>query len=179
MQLTLLSVVVLLSLFVLCAASPGPQEESAAPPLSAELQRLEAWVGTWDAEVTLMGQTSPGRETCRIDCGGYWLVTEHSGSFLGMPFQGKGFTGFDAARGRFTGAWVDSSGGPMSHYIDGSFSADGKRFTAHVDGAGMDGQPARFEYVSSFPDARTRTFEIFRLADKERVLEMSIRYTRR
>lgn len=179
MQFTLLLAVVILLLSVFFAAEPRACQEPGAPPLPPELKRLEPWVGTWDAEVTMMGQTSKGSETCRLDCGGYWLVTEHTGTFMGMPFQGKGFTGFDAARGSFTGVWIDSSGGPMSHFVDGSFSADGKRFTAHVDGVGMDGGPARYEYVSSFPDARTRSFEIYRVAAQERALEMSIRYVRR
>jgi hypothetical protein len=54
-------------------------------PLAPELKRLEAWVGTWDAEVSMMGQMSKGSEVCRIECGGNWLVTEHTGSFMGQP----------------------------------------------------------------------------------------------
>jgi hypothetical protein len=179
MQLTLLLAVVLVLLSVFFATEPRACQEPGAPPLPPELKRLGSWVGTWDAEVTMMGQTSKGSEVCRLECGGNWLITEHTGTFMGMPFQGKGFTGFDAAKQSFTGVWIDSSGGPMSHYVDGSFSADGKRFIAHVDGADMEGKPARYEYVSSFPDARTRTFEVFTLAGEERELQMSIRYARR
>jgi len=161
------------------AASATPRQDPAAPPLPPEAKRLEAWVGTWDAEVTMMGQTSKGTETCRLACGGHWLVTEHEGSFMGQPYQGKGFTGHDAAKGAYAGVWIDSTGGPMSVHTDGRFSPDGKTFTAHVDGLGRDGKPARFEYVSTFPDARTRTFEIFRLAGSSKELQMGIKYTKR
>lgn len=167
------------ALLVLHSVPPASKQEPEAPPLPPEVKRLQAWVGTWDAEVTMMGQTSKGSETCRMECGGFWLTTEHKGSFMGMPFQGKGFTGFDALKGAYAGAWIDSTGGPMSRYADGLFSADGKRFTAHVDGVGMDGKPARFEYVSTFPDARTRTFDVFQVDGDRHELQMSIRYTRR
>jgi len=148
------------TLVFLHATSPTTRQETGAPPLPPELKRLEAWVGSWDAEVSMMGQVTKGSEVCRLDCGGYWLVTEHTGSFMGQPFLGKGFTGYDAAKGAYSGVWIDSSGGPMSVYTSGQFSKDGKSFTAQVDGVGMDGKHARFEYLWTFPDARTRTFEI-------------------
>ena len=161
------------------ATSSASKHETGAPPLPPELKRLEAWVGSWDAEVSMMGQVTKGTEVCRLDCGGYWLVTEHTGSFMGQPFLGKGFTGFDATKGTFSGVWIDSSGGPMSVYTNGQFSKDGKSFTALVDGLGMDGKPARFEYLSTFPDARTRTFEISQVDGGKKELQMKIRYTRR
>lgn len=160
------------------AASPARQE-TGAPPAPPELKRLEAWVGTWDAEVSMMGQVSKGTEVCRLDCGGFWLVTEHTGTVMGSPYLGKGLTGWDATKGAYSGVWVDSTGGPMSVYANGQFSKDGKSFTALVDGLGMDGKPARFEYLSTFPDARTRTFEIFQVDGGKKELQMKIRYTRR
>ena len=179
MNLAILVTILLALSLVLCAASPATQDEPPAPSLPPELKRLEAWAGTWDAEVSIAGQSARGSETCRIECGGHWLVTEHTGSLFGAPFQGKGFTGWDAGRGAYSGVWVDSTGGSMSVWANGRFSADGKEFRAEVDGAAMDGKPARFEYLSKFPDARTRTFEIFRIDGAKRELQMSIRYTKR
>lgn len=179
MQLFFLVTAALVTLLALNAAPPAPRQEAGAPPLPPEVKRLQAWVGTWDAEVTMMGQTTKGSETCRVECGGHWLVTEHTGSFMGMPFQGKGLTGFDASKGAYSGVWIDSSGSPMSVFTDGAFSADGKRCTAHVDSIGMDGKPGRFEYVWSFSDARSRSFEVFQVDGGKRELQMSIRYARR
>lgn len=177
MQLTLLLLFALTTGLVLRASSA--QEKPPAAAVSAEVRRLEAWVGTWDAEVSMMGETSKGTEVCRLECGGLWLVTEHTGSFMGAPYQGKGFTGYDALKGAYAGVWIDSTGGPMSTYANGRFSADGKTYTAEVEGAGPDGQPARFEYRSAFPDARTRTFEIFQIGAGKRELIMGIRYAKR
>lgn len=179
MQLAIAIAAALTVCLALHAASSSQEKGAGAPPLSPESKRLAAWVGTWDAEVTMMGQTVKGTETCRLACGGLWLVTEHESSFMGQPFQGKGFTGHDAAQGAYAGAWIDSTGGPMSLYSDGRFSADGKTFTAHVEGPGQDGKPARFEYLSAFPDARTRTFEIYQVDGGARELQMRIQYTKR
>lgn len=87
---------------------------------------------------------------------------------MGMPFQGKGLSGYDATKGAYAGVWVDSSGGPLSYFANGHFSEDGTRFTALVEGAGMDGEPARYEYLTTFSGARTRTFEIFQLDGDQR-----------
>ena len=179
MQVFFLAVLVACALLVMHAHSSTTHQEPSAPALPPEVKRLEAWVGTWDAELEMMGTTTKGSETCRLDCGGFWLVTEHTGSFMGQPFLGRGLTGYDPARQAYSGVWVDSSGGPMSVFADGQFSADGKTFTAEVDGVGMDGKPARFEYRSSFPEAKTRVFEIFQLDGAKRDLQMKIRYSRK
>lgn len=179
MQLAIAIAAVLAVCLAAHAASSSQEKGAGAPPLPPEVKRLQSWVGTWDAEVTMMGQTVQGTETCRLACNGLWLVTEHESSFMGQPYQGKGFTGFDAAQGAFSGAWIDSTGGPMSVYRDGQFSADGKTFTAHVDGVSPDGRPARFEHLSTFPDARTRTFEIRQLDGASQELHLRIHYTKR
>lgn len=161
------------------AASGGPDEGPPAPPRpAAELARLTAYVGTWDAEVDMMGETSRGTETCRFDLGGFWLVTDFTGEFMGAPFQGHGITGFDAAAGRFTGVWVDSMGSPLT-LLEGTFSADGKTFTAHVEGPDMTGTTTRFRHQTTFAGDR-RTFRVVAL--REGGVEepwMEIRYQRR
>lgn len=174
-----------LALTVVCALAAAPAQENAAqagahaPALPPELAKLQAWTGTWDAEVSLMGQTSTGTEVCRMDVGGYWLATEFTGTFLGAPFHGRGYTGWDAAKSRYSGVWVDSSGGPMSVFATGTFSKDGKTFTALVDGVGPDGKPMKCEHVTTFPDAKTRVFEIHDVGGAKRELQMRITYTKR
>jgi hypothetical protein len=43
----------------------------------------------------------------------------------------------------------------------------------------MDGKPARFEYKTTFADARSRVFEIFLVSGEARELQMRIRYARK
>jgi hypothetical protein len=174
----LLSALVSVTL-VLYSRSAGREEQAppAAPPPPKELEALKAWVGEWDAEVEMMGAVSKGKETCRIECGGNWLVTEHTGTFQGAPFQGKGLTGWDPAKQAYVGVWVDSTGGPMSYFQDGQLSKDGRTFSSHVEGAGMDGAPARFEYRTTFSGA-TRVFEIFVVGAGNEPM-MRVKYTRK
>ncbi len=166
--------------FLVFRAHSSQEPEQAAPPAPPkEIGRLSAWLGTWDAEVEMMGATTAGTETCRMECGGNWLVTEFTGSFMGAPFQGKGFTGWDAARGAYSGVWIDSLGSPMSYWNDGAFSKDGKVFRSNVEGVGMDGAPARFEYRTTFESPRTRVFEIFQQGGEQNEPVMRVRYTKR
>jgi hypothetical protein len=156
-------------------AEDQPQE---MPEPAPELKVLQQSVGTWTADLTIMGEASKGKETCRFDMNGFWLVTDFEGSFMGAPFKGHGVTGFDASKKRFVGVWVDSSGSPLS-IIEGTASADGKVLTQHTEGLDMTGKPARFRHITTFKDKDHRTFEVTQLLPdgKEQAI-MSIQYTR-
>jgi hypothetical protein len=180
MSSVLFSFVALLVPVALIAFASGTSQEPSAPPgPSAEHKKLEAWVGSWDAEVEMMGQTSKGVETCRMGLGGFWLLTDFDGSFMGAPFLGHGMTGFDPAKGKTVVVWADSSGSPLT-LGEGAFDQSGKKFVAQASGVDMRGQPARYKQVTTFDGATKRTFEIFQLADggKEE-LALRIRYSRR
>ncbi len=150
-----------------------------APSRAPELDRIAQSVGTWDAEVSLMGQTAKGVETCRMGVGGLWLVTEFEGEMMGAPFEGHGLTGFDAAKGKVVGMWVDSMGGPWTT-MEGTFSKDGKTLTSTANGFDEAGKPSVSRHVVEFGKDE-RTFRVFQAGPdgKEEVEVMSIRYTRR
>jgi hypothetical protein len=173
-------VVVAVPLALIAFANSPSQEATGAPPgPGAEHKKLEAWVGTWDAEVEMMGQVSRGVETCRLDLGGFWLVTDFNGSAMGAPYLGHGLTGVDPAKGKTVVVWADSMGSPLT-VAEGAFDASGKRFVAQASGVDMTGQPARFEHVTTFEGRDKRTFEILQLAEGgQKQLAMRIRYTRR
>ncbi len=158
----------------------GAQGAPGAPPgPGPEHAQLAAWVGTWNAEVECMGQVSKGVETCRMGLGGFWLLTDFEGEFMGAPFSGHGMTGFDPAKGKLVALWADSMGSPLS-LAEGELDAAGKRFVATAEGLGMDGHPGRFEHVTTFEGRDRRTFEIVQLRDGgAREVAMRIRYTRR
>jgi hypothetical protein len=179
MQTVLLLAGLACSFLVLAAHSSQESQPQTAPTPPAEIGRLSAWLGTWNAEIEMMGAKSTGTETCRMECNGYWLVTEFSGSFMGAPFQGRGFTGWDPVRGAYQGVWIDSTGSPMSYWTDGAFSKDGKVFRSNVEATDMDGKSARFEYRTTFESVNVRVFEIFQLGGEKQELVMRVRYTRK
>jgi hypothetical protein len=78
--------------------------------VSDEAAVLAAFVGTFDAEVTV--RPGPGAEpvsqagvSTNELRGGKWLVVDYRAD---SGFEGHGIYGWDEARGRYTGAWVDS-----------------------------------------------------------------------
>lgn len=81
------------------------------PEIGPELALLRKDVGTWSAAITVTPQpgaepqSSTGRLTGRLICGGRWLVTEFKNHTTG--FEGHGIYGFNPATGRYVGTWVD------------------------------------------------------------------------
>src|SRR5688572_30810351 len=121
----------LLSLLTTTLAAVLPAQDMPKP--TAEHQKLAASVGSWDAVIEAMGedgkpQTTKGVSEVRLGPGGFWVIDDFNGSFGGMPFVGHGVTGWDAAKGKYVGTWVDSMSGHMM-LIDGTMSADGKTMT--------------------------------------------------
>lgn len=175
------SIVLLSTLFAIAlvafAAQDGPEMPMGPAP---ELKFYDKYVGTWDAEVEMMGQVSKGVETCRMGVGGVWLVTDFEGSFMGAPFCGHGVNGFDAASGSYNGVWVDSTGGAIASIHDGKIGKNGRELVSVADGVGMDGKPSRSRHVTTFDGTDRRTFVVYAAGeDGGEVPMMTIRYQRR
>ena len=82
--------------------TPGPEHEM-----------LKKDVGTWDATVEMFmapgapPAVSKGTETVTM-LGGFWQVGEFKSEMIGQPFEGQGITGYDPAKKKFVGTWVDT-----------------------------------------------------------------------
>src|SRR5258708_12910506 len=86
----------------------------AMPPLpkpGPEHEVLKNDAGVWDATVEMLGPGPPnvskGVETNTM-LGGLWLVTDFKSEMMSQPFQGHGVAGYDPARKKYVGTWVDS-----------------------------------------------------------------------
>lgn len=91
---------------------------------------LNAMVGTFDAKVTnWMAPGAPpavstGTEENTWILGGRYIESKFTGSFMGQPYQGIGYTGYDNAKKQYFGTWMDNMGtGMMTSY--GGASTDG------------------------------------------------------
>jgi hypothetical protein len=86
------------------AATPGPQHR----------QLAEHFAGTWTTKSTMwMDPSAPpmtetGRSTHAPVLGGRQLRMDFAGQFMGQPFEGVGYTGFDNVRGKYVGSWMDN-----------------------------------------------------------------------
>jgi hypothetical protein len=115
-----------LTLFVLGAVSVSVGQEAERP--GAEHQRLQVFVGAWDATMDMGGQKMAGRSTYKSICGGMWVESDFAGDLGGMPFQGHGLDGYDLQKKKYVAVWVDSmSSAPMT--LVGDYDEQSKTMT--------------------------------------------------
>ena len=73
------------------------------------------------------GQTieMTGMEVAKMQPGGFWLISDITGKFMGAPFHGHSVLGYDAQKKRHVGMWADSIASYMVSST-GTCSKDGK-----------------------------------------------------
>ena len=112
------------------AATPGDMHK-----------KLDGMVGTWDAKITMYGMPgqpptmSTGTSENSWVLGGRWIEQKFSGNFMGMPFNGIGYTGYDNIKKTYVGTWMDNFSTSMMTSTGGP-DADGKggwTFTGTMD----------------------------------------------
>lgn len=103
-------------------ATPGPQHKL-----------LSKLVGNWS--VTGKMWMEPGKppivtsSKAKIkNMGDLWIVEEVTGDFMGKPFLGHGVQGFDIAKQKYVGTWVDNFGSYIM-VAEGTADAAGKVIT--------------------------------------------------
>ncbi|HEV7920084.1 MAG TPA: DUF1579 domain-containing protein [Thermoanaerobaculia bacterium] len=157
------------------AMTPGPQHKA-----------LDAMAGTWDTKVSSWmapgapAMTSNGTSVNRWIMGGRYMEQRFSGSVMGQPFEGLGYTGYDNVSGKYWGTWMDNmSTGMMSS--TGSSSADGKSytFTATMNDP-MTGKTTSSEERITVLDKDHHNFEMWGPGpDGKNFKMMEINYTRK
>lgn len=128
---------------------PGPEHEV--------LKKLE---GNWDLVMKFGGMESKGTVAYKMDLGGLWLTGAMESDLFGAKFQGRSLDTYDAGKKKYVGVWIDSMGTqPM--VMEGTYDKDKKTLTMAGDGVGMDGKPAKYKSVSTYPDADTINFSMY------------------
>lgn len=86
------------------ASTPGPQHQRLA----------EQMVGTWNTRTTMwMDPSAPptsetGRAVNTAVLGGRHVRMDFTGQFMGQPFQGIGYSGYDNVSGKYVSSWMDN-----------------------------------------------------------------------
>jgi hypothetical protein len=113
-------------------APPAPQQ----PAPQKEHEWLQQLAGEWetDGEAVMEEGKEPlkvkGSASSRM-IGGWWLVLENRGEFMGNPFTGILTVGFDPAKKSYLGTWIDSNSSHLWHYTG---RAEGARLTLDAEG---------------------------------------------
>lgn len=77
-------------------------------------KKLEDLVGTYDVKVSTWmkpGQPpmeSTGTSEGKMALGGRFLEEHFEGTFMGQPFSGVGYTGYDNVQKKYVGTWIDT-----------------------------------------------------------------------
>jgi hypothetical protein len=167
------------------AAAVTAQEMPPLPKPGPEHEVLMKDVGTWDATVEMFAapgapaSVSKGTETVSM-LGGFWQVTRFKSEMMGQPFEGMGTTGFDPAKKKYVGTWVDSMTPGLST-SEGSYDPATQTFTGMMEGPDMTGKVTRMRETVEWKDPDTRVFTMYapKAADGKEPVAMRITYKRR
>jgi uncharacterized protein DUF1579 len=198
-----LKVCVALALVLVCLAVPAFAQEQKQPQMSAqEKAMMDAWmkfatpgeghklldhmVGSWDAKVTMWQapgappQVSTATSEAKWVLGNRYVEESVNGTFMGMPFQGIGYTGYDNAKKQYFGTWMDNFGTGVMNST-GNTSDKGKTWTFKgVTTDPMTGKDTSEESRLTVTDADHHTMEMWGPGPDGKVFKMmEIAYSRK
>lgn len=129
---------------------------------------LAAGDGKWDGEeMTWMAADAPATGPHKITAeykmimGGRYQEEIVKGDMMGMPFEGRSWTGYDNARKKFISTWVDNFGTGMMQ-TEGTWDEASKSIT--MTGKMMDpakGKETEMRQVIKFPDDKHQIIEMY------------------
>lgn len=159
--------------------------EAASTPGAAH-KALEPLAGEWNIVNRMwMSPDAPPTETkgktkTSWIFGGRFLQDDFEGEFMGKPFKGIGFTGYDNLKKKYTNFWIDEGGTGMFTCM-GKVSKDGKTFTftGKMDDP-MTGELNKpLKIVIKIKSHDQHTFEMFDLSGGKSKKCMEMVYTRK
>lgn len=129
-------------------------------------ERLVPMVGMWIARTTMSmdpgapPQISEAVSDHRFILGGRYLEQSYRGTAMGMPFEGRGYTGYDNVKGRYVGTWMDTFGtGFMSSVGVGRPTS--KKIDFEAESLDPSGKRIRFDCKITVQDNDHHTYEMW------------------
>jgi hypothetical protein len=123
------------------AAKAGPPDEKAMMEAMTKAgtpgephKKLEPMVGTFDVKMKMWmdpskpADESTGKSENKWVLGNRFVQQSYEGTFMGQPFTGMGYTGYDNITKKYTGTWMDSANTAMMN-TTGKSDAAGKVMT--------------------------------------------------
>jgi uncharacterized protein DUF1579 len=153
------------------AAAPGPQHDILKSMEGHWKAAVKQWVGPGDPVV------SQAECEQHMTLGGRYLVQSVKGTFMNVPFEGQGITGYDNMQKMFVMNWIDNMGTGMMNGT-GTMDDAGKTLTITGTTPGMDGKLMPYRMVTTIADANSHKVEMFSTMGDKEVKMMEIDYTR-
>jgi hypothetical protein len=163
--------------------------------LNENHKMLADMVGTWNYTVTMWmnpdpnakPETSKGTSVTNSMMNGRFFVTNVTGK-MEMPgadgkmknvtFKGMGIDGYDNAKQKFVGSWVDSMGTGIM-MSEGTYDAATKTLTYNAEYTMAPGMVQKIREVVKITDKDHHTFEWYENRGGEEKKTMEIVYTRK
>src|SRR5438105_2533167 len=151
----------------------------------AEHKKLASMVGTWNTTVKMFPQPgAPAQESTGISenkwvLGGRWVQQQFSGTFMGMPFSGIGYTGYDNIKKQYVGTWMDNMSTAVMVSMGTPTGDKTYEFNAMVDDP-MTGKPMPMKETFTVADENHHMMEMWGPAPDGKMYKMmEISYSRK
>jgi hypothetical protein len=179
---------------------PGAGAGAMSPEMQAE---MEAWTkyatpgkqhqmlkdhfaGSWNTEVKMFHggpeappETSTGTTVQEMILGGRYIEGKFTGTAMGQPFEGRGLTGFDNAKNRYFGTWIDTMGSGIL-ITDGEYDESTKTYKFTGEMTMPTGQPTKIREEIKIESNDKHTFDMYMTGpDGREMRSMTITYTRK
>ena len=189
-----LGALVLLSSIVFAQDSPKMSAEEkaqmdammkAATPGDAH-KKLSSMIGTWDTTVKMFPmkagapvQQSTGVSENKWVLGGRWVQESFTGNFMGMPFSGIGYTGYDNIKKEYVGTWMDNMSTAVMMSTGNATGDKTYEFNSTMDDP-MSGKSAPVKSKMTIVDDDHHTMEMWGPAPDGKMMKMmEITYSRK
>ncbi len=123
-------------------SQPQPSQEEmqaawmATMEPAEEHKRLDPMIGEWEttARFWMEPGTEPmegkGKSTMEWVLGGRHIKQTFTGNFMGQPFEGLGYTGYDRVKKKYIGTWMDTMSTSAMH-SEGEYDAPSGMIVMH------------------------------------------------
>jgi hypothetical protein len=158
------------------AATPGDMHK-----------KLEDMIGTFDADVRMFmdpskpPEDSKGTSVNTWALGNRFVESKYDGTFMGNPFNGIGYMGYDNVQKKYVGSWMDTASTGMM-WSTCVADAGGKSMTCKSTSVWdpMSGKPSPMEFKTTIPDHDHYKMEMWGAGPTgQKYKMMEISYTRK
>jgi hypothetical protein len=182
----MLSAVIICGTLSAAAQSDADMKAMMAYSTPGEIhQMLAKTAGSWKGDITMWMQPGAapvktvGESTNTMILGGRYLQTKNTGNFMGAPFEGIGYLGYDNAKKLFVSSWIDNMGTGMM-YLTGTWDAASK--SINFTGTMVDpvaGGDVKVREVYKLIDDNTEIMEMYSVTNGNEFKNMEIKFTRK
>jgi hypothetical protein len=166
---------------------PGAEELEKAweefARVGEEHKQLARLAGEWKTEIKSFypdpskPEVTEGTATFRSIMGGRYLQQNFRGEIGGKEFRGMGLSGYDNAKKKYVGAWVDTMGTGIMN-TEGEYDEKKHELTETGVSSGPSGEE-KFKMVSRYLDDNKFVFEMYMVdAQGQAAKMMEMTYTR-